>query len=166
MSTPAAKPHPTTGGSVSAEKMIRRAHQLVTHAGIDISPSKVTRLVREYQHKVGARKEFDAYIADAIREAGEQRALQLAGQILAPEDKGRGPVRLRGRKSVSVDQQVGEAATWNVFVERHLPQADHCDLGIVPDSDHTEDMRSRKCDGPSAGTPRPSEPSTHLRTER
>lgn len=24
---------------------------------------------------------------------------------------------------------------------RELPQADHADLGLIPDSDHTEDMR-------------------------
>lgn len=24
---------------------------------------------------------------------------------------------------------------------REYPQADHCDLGLIPDSDHTEDLR-------------------------
>lgn len=43
---------------------------------------------------------------------------------------------------------------------RDYPQAGHCDLGIVPDSDHTEDMRGapavteapRKADHPAVTT--------------
>lgn len=27
---------------------------------------------------------------------------------------------------------------------RDLPQADHCDLGLIPGSDHTEDLRPRR----------------------
>jgi len=31
---------------------------------------------------------------------------------------------------------------------RHLPQEEHADLGIVPDSDHTEDLRPRNESAP------------------
>lgn len=41
---------------------------------------------------------------------------------------------------------------------RDYPQADHCDLGLIPDSDHSEDLRPRKCDDPEAATSRSSEP--------
>lgn len=27
----------------------------------------------------------------------------------------------------------------------HRPQEDHADLGLIPDSDHTEDMRRKRC---------------------
>lgn len=47
---------------------------------------------------------------------------------------------------------------------RDYPQYE--DLGLDPSADRTEDLRPGKCDDPGAGTPRPSEPSTHLRTER
>lgn len=44
---------------------------------------------------------------------------------------------------------------------RDLPQYQHADLGLIPDSDHTEDLRLQKDNDPGAPTPRPSEPSTH-----
>ncbi|MBP2455193.1 hypothetical protein JOF57_005106 [Mycolicibacterium lutetiense] len=37
-------------------------------------------------------------------------------------------------------------------------QADHADLGLIPDSDHSEDLRPKKNDDPRAATPRPSKP--------
>ncbi|MFV8233700.1 hypothetical protein [Mycolicibacterium fortuitum] len=37
-------------------------------------------------------------------------------------------------------------------------QVDHADLGLIPDTDHTEDLRPTKNDDPGAATPRPSEP--------
>ena len=39
---------------------------------------------------------------------------------------------------------------------RHLAQYDHADLGLNPEADQTEDLRSTKSDDPGAGTPRPS----------
>jgi len=37
----------------------------------------------------------------------------------------------------------------------------HEDLGLHPEADRTEDLRSRKNDDPDAATPRPSTPITH-----
>lgn len=37
-------------------------------------------------------------------------------------------------------------------------QAEHADLGLIPDSDRTEDLRRKKNDDPRAATPRPSKP--------
>ena len=31
---------------------------------------------------------------------------------------------------------------------RDLPQQEHCDLGLIPDSDNTEDLRSKKKNAP------------------
>ena len=42
----------TSGGSTSAEALIRRAHQLLAACDVPLSPSRVTRLVREYKVKV------------------------------------------------------------------------------------------------------------------
>ena len=37
-------------------------------------------------------------------------------------------------------------------------QADHADLGLIPDTDFTEDLCPTKNDDPRAATPRPSKP--------
>lgn len=44
---------------------------------------------------------------------------------------------------------------------RDLPQYQHADLGLIPNCDHTEDLRSGNNDDAGAGTPTPSEPSTN-----
>lgn len=43
---------------------------------------------------------------------------------------------------------------------RIYPQQYHADLGLDPEADRTEDLRSGNEDDPGAGTPRPSEPIT------
>lgn len=43
------------------------------------------------------------------------------------------------------------------------PQIEHADLGLVPDSDHTEDLRPQKNDDSRAATPESSE--THHSAE-
>lgn len=48
---------------------------------------------------------------------------------------------------------------------RHLPQADHADLGLIPDSDHTEDMRTAPVI-PGAPTPGGSRRNPSIRTEQ
>jgi hypothetical protein len=44
--------HATSGGDMSAETLIKHAHKLLGDCGIQMSPSKVSRLVREYRHCV------------------------------------------------------------------------------------------------------------------
>jgi hypothetical protein len=41
-----------SGGSTSAETLVEHAHKLLCNCGIQMSPSKVSRLVREYRHRV------------------------------------------------------------------------------------------------------------------
>jgi hypothetical protein len=48
----------TSGGITSAETLIKRAHELLRDWGIEMAPSKVSRLVRQFQHHAGDDKGF------------------------------------------------------------------------------------------------------------
>lgn len=109
-STPA-----TIGGTTNAETLIRHAHQFMATNGVSMSPSKVTRLVREYLHKVAPRNiPFEEYLHNAVIDAADTHVRRAAGTVLTPEDK--------GKATAHNDQAVGETATWNVFIERDLPR--------------------------------------------
>ena len=43
-----------SGGSTSAENLIRAAHTALNNAGVRMSASKVNRLVRQFMHRVEA----------------------------------------------------------------------------------------------------------------
>jgi len=77
-----------------------------------LSPSKVSRLVREYQFKVAHHRiSFDRYLLAATVEVADHRARQHAGKTLGPDEKS-------GRPTAHSDHQTGEPATWNVFRSR------------------------------------------------
>ena len=115
MSPPGQMAEPqTSGGSGGAETLIRRAHQLLADCKVPLSPSRVSRLVREYRTKVEPRGiDFDTYLRTALVQVADSQTRRLAGMVLGPEEKS-------GRPTVHSDHATGERATWNVFVERDL----------------------------------------------
>lgn len=70
-----APPTPPTGSSTSAETLIRHAHGLLERCGIHLSPSKVSRLVREYKHRVEQNGfPFEAFLVNTVQLTAAQRA--------------------------------------------------------------------------------------------
>jgi hypothetical protein len=112
MSPPGQMAEPqTSGGSTSAEALIRRAHQLLAACDVPLSPSRVTRLVREYKFKVEPRGlDFDTYFRNAMIQVADYQAQRMAGMVLTPDEKS-------GRPTAHSDHATGERATWNAFVE-------------------------------------------------
>lgn len=107
-----AAPAPRPGGSTKPEDLIRRAHLILESHGIALSPGKVSRLVREYRHKVADHRiAFDRYLIAAAAEVADHRARQHAGKTLGPDEKS-------GHPTAHSDRQTGEPATWNVFSSR------------------------------------------------
>ena len=85
MSPPTAQMRPTTtGGSTSAETLIKHAHKLLGNCGISMSPSKVSRLVREFKHRVeGNGFSFEAFLVNSVDLTNEQRVKALANPEVA-----------------------------------------------------------------------------------
>ena len=112
MSPPGQMAEPqTSGGSTSAEALIRRAHQLLAACDVPLSPSRVTRLVREYKFKVEPRGlDFDTYFRNALIQVADYQTQRMAGMVLTPDEKS-------GRPTAHSDHATGERATWNAFVE-------------------------------------------------
>jgi hypothetical protein len=95
----------SSGGSTSAETLIKAAHLVLDNYGIIMSPSKVTRLVRQYQHRVAQNGfSFFAFLANAVQLSAEQQraALRNPDVVLA----------------ISYADPVGELATDRVLRQR------------------------------------------------
>lgn len=133
MSPPGQKATPTSGGAANAGTLIKHAQKLLINCGITMSPSKVSRLVREYRHRVERNGfAFEAFLVNSVMLTAEERRRVLANPDVA--------------KAISYPDPVGEEAVRHVM--RHLPQQDHADLGLVPDTDLTEDLRPSKKNAP------------------
>lgn len=80
MSPPAAQLHTTTtGGSTSAADLVEHAHRLLGNCGIPMSPSKVSRLVRDFKHRVEKNGfSFEAFLVNSVDLTNEQRLKALA----------------------------------------------------------------------------------------
>lgn len=75
---------PMSGGTTSAESLIRDAHLALNNAGVHMSPSKVSRLVRQFKHRVEANGySFGEFLANAVVMNAEQRRCLLANPDIA-----------------------------------------------------------------------------------
>lgn len=84
MSPPAAQLQPATGGSTSAETLVKHAHQLLANCGVPMSPSKISRLARQYKHRVEANGfSFEAFLVNSVQLTSEQRLRVLADPEIA-----------------------------------------------------------------------------------
>lgn len=69
----------TTGGTTSAENRIRHAHVILANCGVSMGSSKVSRLVREYEHRVERNGfAFFDFLVNAVQVSDDQRRLALA----------------------------------------------------------------------------------------
>lgn len=76
--------HSATGGSSSAEILIKAAHAVLDRAGVHMSPSRVSRTVRQYRHQVEPNGlPFLHYLATAFGLSERQRRGVLADPELA-----------------------------------------------------------------------------------
>jgi len=73
-----AKVAPAHGGStgtVKAEQLVRHACVIISASGLSVSPRKVIRLVRQYEHSVQRNGwAFWDYVANCLLLTAEQRA--------------------------------------------------------------------------------------------
>jgi hypothetical protein len=74
----------TSGGDMSAEALIKHAQKLLCSSGIEMSPSKVSRLVREFRHRVEIEGfSFGAFLLNTVQMTAEQRRRALANPEIA-----------------------------------------------------------------------------------
>jgi hypothetical protein len=81
MSPPDLTATPTSGRTTtSAETLIKHAHKLLNDSGIQMSPSKVNRLVRTYKRRVEANGfPFEAFLVNSAELTDDERRQALAG---------------------------------------------------------------------------------------
>jgi hypothetical protein len=73
-----------SGGSTSAETLIKAAHIVLDNCGIRMSPSWVSRLVRTYKHRVERNGfPFIDFLANAVQLSAEQRRTALQNPDIA-----------------------------------------------------------------------------------
>jgi hypothetical protein len=66
MSPPGLMATLTSGGDMSAETLTTHANKLLVDCGIQMSPSKVVRMVREYRHRVESNGfPFEAFLVNS-----------------------------------------------------------------------------------------------------
>jgi hypothetical protein len=95
----------STGGSTSAETLIRAAHLVLDDCGIIMSPSKVSRLVRQYQQRVAQNGfSFFAFLANAVQLSAERQRAALRNPDVV--------------QAISYAEPVGELATNRVLRTR------------------------------------------------
>lgn len=69
---------------MSAESLVKHAHKLLANCGVPMSPSKVSRLVREYKHRVEQNGfSFEAFLVNTVQVTAEQRRRMLANPDIA-----------------------------------------------------------------------------------
>lgn len=94
-----------TGGTTSAETLMRHAQELLANCGIQMSPSKVSRLVRTFKHRVeGNGFPFEAFLVNSVQLTAEQRRKALANPNIA--------------RAISYADPTGETAVNNVLHRR------------------------------------------------
>jgi hypothetical protein len=102
---------PTSGGIMSTvataqtQTLCRHAHVIAAAAGIDLGPSKVSKLVRRYEHQVADNGwRFWDFIANQLLLTADQRS-----RVLADPD---------AYRTISYLDRVGEDAVRNVIRRR------------------------------------------------
>lgn len=84
MAPPALQMQNPIGGPTSAEALISHAHKLLANCGIAISPSKVSRMVRKYKHRVENNGfPFEAFLVNTVQLSAQQRRQMLANPDIA-----------------------------------------------------------------------------------
>jgi hypothetical protein len=92
----------TSGGSPSAETLYSHAQKLLANCGIEMSPSKVSRLVREYRNRVETNGfSFEAFLLNTVQLSAQQRRQALANPDIA--------------RAISYSDPTGETAVNNVL---------------------------------------------------
>jgi hypothetical protein len=99
---PAATAEYGTGGTTSVEKLKRAAHLVLDNCGIRMSPSKVSRIVRQYKGRVEANGfGFFDYLANAVQLSDQQKRAALLNPDIA--------------RAISYADPTGETAVNNVM---------------------------------------------------
>ncbi len=99
---PTATAVPASGGSTSTETRVNAAHLILDNAGVRMSPSKVSKIVRDYERNVAANGfDFFHFLANAVQLSAEQQRAALSNPDVA--------------KAISYADPTGETAVRNVL---------------------------------------------------
>jgi len=113
MSPPGLTAPKTSGGSTSAEatsqtQLVNDAHKWLADAGVAMSPSKVSRLVRQFEARVAANGwSLHQFLANTAQLSAEQRRKAVANSDL--------------RRVISYADPTGERAVSRVLREKRGP---------------------------------------------
>lgn len=108
MSPPTVQHRSSTGGSTSAEALVSHAHKLLANCGVSISPSKVSRMVREFKHRIEKNGfPFEAFLVNTVQLTAQQRQMMLTDPEIA--------------RVISYSDPTGESAVNNVVKSRCAP---------------------------------------------
>ncbi|BCP14851.1 hypothetical protein [Mycobacterium paraintracellulare] len=67
-----------SGGCTSADTLIAHAQKLLGNCGVEMSPSRVSRLVRQFKHRVETNGfGFDSFLVNAVQLTADQRRKAL-----------------------------------------------------------------------------------------
>jgi hypothetical protein len=84
MSPPDLTATQASGGTTSAETLIKHAHKLLNDSGIQMSASKVSRLVRTFKRRVEANGHpFEAFLLNSAELTDDERRKALANSEIA-----------------------------------------------------------------------------------
>ncbi|WP_261880078.1 hypothetical protein [Mycobacterium marinum] len=90
------------GGTTSAEALIKHAQKLLADCDVRMSPSKVSRVVRQFKHRVERNGfPFESFLANSVMLTADQRRRALAHPDIA--------------KAISYADPTGERAVSNVL---------------------------------------------------
>lgn len=105
MSPPGLTATLASGGTTSAETLTRHAHRLLANCGMQMSPSKVSRLVRTFKQRVeGNGFPFEAFLVNSVQLTAEVRRRALADPDIA--------------RFIAYADPTGETAVGNVMRRR------------------------------------------------
>jgi hypothetical protein len=97
---------PTSGGTTSTEALIKAAHLVLDNCGIQMGASKVSKLVRTYEHQVAPKGfPFFAYLTNAVQMSAEQQQRALLNSDIA--------------RAIAYADPTGETAVNNVMRGNH-----------------------------------------------
>jgi hypothetical protein len=109
-SPPTESGYRATGGKTSTEEKLKAAHLVLVNSGIRLAPSKVSRIVRDYERNVDANGfGFFRFLANAVQLSAEQQRAALSNPDVA--------------KAISYADPTGEQAVHNVLLGSGDPGA-------------------------------------------
>ncbi|VBA62113.1 hypothetical protein [Mycobacterium attenuatum] len=115
--------------------MVKAAHLVLDNCGIKMSPSKVSRLVRDYQHQVAMNGfSFFDFFVNSVQLSEQQKRTAMLNPDIA--------------RAISYSDPTGETAIRNVLRNQRGPHANQADRDAIEDRGLVEDDRTEMLKAP------------------